>query len=77
MKKMQVPATDSPTPEFMRAVRDNLEIITGRRRNQIDVPDLQNLTFSSTPTQAQCQALNAYVNAWAQVFQQLMSRLDG
>lgn len=66
MRAPNIPDTNGqPTPELVRAVKDNLEILTGRRGNAIKVPELRILTFSATPTQAECEALMAYVNAWA------------
>lgn len=77
MKKTTVPDTDGkPTPEFVRAVKDHLEVMTGRRRNRITLPTLQLLTFSNPPTQAECNALLAYTNAWAVVIKALVGRLD-
>lgn len=78
MKKQQIPETNGQaTPAFVRAVKDNIEVVTGRRRNALSVPTIQTLTFSSSPTQAECEALNSYVNAWAAAFIALMDRLDG
>ena len=78
MKKQNVPETNGvATPAFVGSVKDNIEVITGRRRNKITLPTLQTLTFSATPTQAEYLALNAYVNAWAQVLQNIIARLDG
>jgi len=76
MKKKQVPAGHLATPAFVEAVRDNLEVLTGRRKNRITLPTVQDLSFSSPPTQAECQALNDYVNAWAAVIEALVGRLD-
>jgi len=77
MKKPNIPETGGrPTSEFVRAVKDNIEVITGRRRNRLDLPDIQTITFSAAPTQAECQALNAYVNEWAKSMVALMDRLD-
>jgi hypothetical protein len=77
MKKPNIPETNGkPIPEFVRAVKDNLEIITGRRRNRLDLPDIQTLTFSAAPTQAELQAFNNYVNEWGKAMVALMARLD-
>lgn len=77
MKKPNIPATNGQaTPVFVRSVKDNIEIITGRRGNRLVLPALQNLSSSVPPTQAECQALNAYVNAWAKSVMALISRLD-
>lgn len=78
MRKPNIPETNGqPIPEFVRAVKDNIEIITGRRGNRLDLPDIQTLPFSAAPTQAECQALNAYVNEWGKAIVALMQRLDG
>lgn len=84
MKKLNIPETNGqPTPEFVRAVKDNLEVIGGKRKNRITLPTLQAdntsppLTFSNPPTQAECKALRDYVNAWAGIVQSLVARLDG
>jgi hypothetical protein len=77
VKKKQVPAVDTATPEFVGAVRDNIEIITGRRRNKLSVPGIQTLPFSATPLQSECQAFNSYVNAWGNLMSAIAARLDG
>lgn len=77
MKKPSVPDTNGEaTAELVRAVRENVNVMAGRRNNKISVPSVQTLTFSSPPTQAECQALNAYVNAWAVAFKALVARFD-
>lgn len=77
MKKSQIPETNGQaTPDFVRAAKENIEVMTGRRKNKITVPTIQTLSFSSTPTQAECAALNSYVNAWAQALKSLIARLD-
>jgi hypothetical protein len=77
MKKLSVPETSGQsTPEYIRAVKDNLEVMAGRRKNKIDLPDIQTLTFSSPPTQAECQALNAYINEWTKSVRALTARFD-
>lgn len=77
MKKPSIPDTGGDaTSSFVRAVKDILEIVCGRRKNKLNLPDLQTLTFSSPPTQAECQALNAYVNEWGKAMIALTARLD-
>lgn len=77
MKKPNIPATNGQaTPEYVRAVKDVIEIVTGRRGNKLDLPDLQTLTVSNPPTQAEVQAMNAYVNEWGKVLIALEARLD-
>jgi hypothetical protein len=76
-KKLQIPQCTVATTEFVLAVRDILEIITGKRNNKIKLPTLQTLTFSSPPTQAELNAFFAYQQTWHQAIQALVSRLDG
>lgn len=77
MKKPNIPATNGQaTPGFVRSVKDSLEIVAGRRGNRLALPALQLLAASAPPTQAECQALNAYVNEWAKLLMALISRLD-
>ena len=75
MKKMSIPAGPA-TPQFALAVKDNLEVMAGRRGNKISLPTVQDLTFSSPPTQAECQALNTYVNEWAKTLKTFILRFD-
>ena len=75
-KKLQIPAGTTATPEFVRATRDNIDVITGRKGGKTELPALQNLTFSATPTQAQCQALNSYVNSLIEALQALVGRIE-
>lgn len=67
------PGVPSGTPDWLKTV---IEIILGRRGNKIAVPPLQNLTFSATPTQAECQALYSYLNTVRDSVDQLINRLD-
>ncbi len=77
MKKESVPETNGqPTPQFVRSVKDNIDVMAGRRKNKLSLPTVQTLTFSSPPTQAQCQALNSYVNSILLALQQLAARFD-
>lgn len=70
---MKKPAIPDGTPAWLRTT---LEIIMGRRKNAIAPPAAQALTFSSPPTQAECEALYAYVNDVRNVLERLLSRLD-
>jgi hypothetical protein len=70
---MKKPSIPDGTPLWLRAM---LEIITGRRKNNIPAPAPRTLTFSATPTQAECEALYAYVNDVRNVLEALLSRLD-
>ena len=69
-KKPGIPAG---TPAWLKIF---LEIIAGRRGNKIAVPLRQNLTFSATPTKAECEALYSYVNDMRASLDALVNRLD-
>jgi len=69
-KKPGIPAG---TPPWLKIF---LEIIAGRRGNKIAVPLRQNLTFSATPTKAECEALYSYVNDVRASLDTLVNRLD-
>jgi hypothetical protein len=71
IKKPGIPAG---TPEWLKTM---IEILTGRRGNQIEAPKFQRLTFSETPTQAECEALYSYTNAVRAAVEQVISRMDG
>ena len=71
IKKPGIPS-DAPAWE-----KTMLEIISGRRGNAITAPPLQTLTFSATPTQAECEALYSYVNDIRSAVESLLKRLDG
>lgn len=78
MKKSSIPATQGrATSEFVESVKENIEILTGRRGNKIILPEIQTLSFSATPTQAEYQALNQYINAWTAVMKALVTRIEG
>ncbi|ODT85354.1 MAG: hypothetical protein ABS69_00855 [Nitrosomonadales bacterium SCN 54-20] len=70
IKKPGIPAN---TPEWLRNM---LEILVGRRNNKITVPASQNLTFSTTPTKAECEALYSYVNEVRTSLESLINRFD-
>ena len=71
LKKPGIPAG---TPEWLKTT---MEILTGRRGNRIEMPKLQRLTFSETPTQSECEALYSYTNAVREALEQVISRMDG
>lgn len=71
--RIKKPGVPTGTPDWLKTL---LEIILGRRGNKIAVPAEQNLTFSSTPTQAECQALYSYVNQVRDSLDSLVNRLD-
>jgi hypothetical protein len=62
------------TPPWLKTM---LEILTGRRGNRITLPAFRTLTFSAPPTQAECEALYAYINSVRDSLEQLISRMDG
>lgn len=74
---MKKPALPEPTqPGFPAAVRMWLQIICGRRTNRIEPPPYPSLTFSSSPTKAECEALLAYTNRVNAAVHALIDRLD-
>ena len=67
------PGVPKGTPEWLKTT---LEIVLGRRGNAITVPSRQTLTFSATPTQAECEALYEYVNDIRSALADLLNRFD-
>jgi hypothetical protein len=67
------PGVPKGTPEWLKTT---LEIVLGRRGNAVTVPSLQTLTFSATPTQAECEALYEYVNDIRSALEDLINRFD-
>lgn len=70
---MRKPAIPDSTPPWLKTT---LEILTGRRRNKITIPPPRTLTFSASPTQAECEALYAYVNDVRNALQDIIQRFD-
>lgn len=70
IKKAGIP-NDAP-----KWLKTNMEIILGRRGNSIDLPELPELTFSATPTQAECQALFDNLKATYSAVKQFKDRFD-
>lgn len=70
LKKPGIPLGTEPW------LKTTLEIVLGRRGNRIDVPARQTLTFSATPTKAECEALYDYTNTVRDSLAQLINRLD-
>lgn len=70
MRKPSIPSGVAPW------LREILEVVIGRRQNKIDVPPARALTFSATPTKAECEALYAYVHDVRAALDALVSRLD-
>lgn len=69
----QKPGIPAGTEAWLKTM---LEILTGRRGNAIDVPDIPDLTFSATPTQAECQALFDHLKATNAALRQFKDRFD-
>ena len=76
MKKLPIPIESIPTPAWIAAVIDNIQVITGRRKNSIFVVPQPALTFSATPTKAECEALFAYTNQVRTALAAVVMRLD-
>lgn len=72
--RIKKPGIPSGTPEWLKTM---MEILTGRRGNRIEAPKFQQLTFSQTPTQAECEALYSYTNAVRAALEQIIARTDG
>lgn len=70
---LKKPGIPNDTPAWLKTT---IEIVLGRRGNRIEVPEQQTLTFSSTPTQAECEALLNYTNTVRSSLEQLINRLD-
>lgn len=67
------PGVPTGTPEWLKTT---IEIVLGRRGNKITPPAEQSLTFSATPTQAECEALYQYTNSVRTAISDLINRLD-
>lgn len=67
------PGIPTGTDDWLKTM---LEIMNGRRGNAIDPPKFQTLTFSATPTKAECEALYAYVNDVRRSVSSLIARFD-
>ena len=71
--KIKKPGIPTDTAPWLKTF---LEIIVGRRGNKIEIPKFQELTFSATPTQAECEALHAYTNEVREAVNKIITRLD-
>lgn len=71
--RIKKPGIPAGTPDWLRNL---LEILIGRRGNRIQIPEFQTLTFSATPTKAECEALYAYVNEVRTAVNDIITRLD-
>jgi hypothetical protein len=70
IQKPGIPAGTDPW------LKTTLEILMGRRGNAIDVPEMPDITFSSTPTQDECQALYDANKTTRDLLRQLKDRFD-
>ncbi|SOD42350.1 hypothetical protein [Nitrosovibrio sp. Nv4] len=70
IKKPGIPVGTAPWLKTL------LEILTGRRGNKITVPKFEELTFSTIPTKAECEALYSYVNSVRSSLESLINRFD-
>lgn len=70
---IQKPGIPSDTDPWLKTT---FEILMGRRGNKIDVPEIPEITFSATPTQAQCEQLYASLKATRDALNQLKGRFD-
>jgi len=57
-------------------LRNTLEILMGRRGNAIDVPEIPEMTFSATPTKAECEMLYISLKRTRDSLNQLKNRFD-
>ena len=71
--RVKKPGIPAGTPEWLKTL---LEIVIGRRGNAIEVPGFQTLTFSATPTKAECEALYSYTNDIRISVENILARLD-
>lgn len=71
--RIKKPGIPAGTPDWLKTT---LEIVLGRRGNRVTPPPAQTLTFSSTPTKAECEALYAHVNNVHSALTDLINRFD-
>lgn len=67
------PGIPSGTPDWLKTM---LETLIGRRGNAITPPQAQTLTFSATPTKAECEALYSHVTDIHTALTDLLKRFD-
>jgi hypothetical protein len=67
------PGVPGGTPDWLKTM---IETMTGRRGNAITPPAEQTLTFSATPTKAECEALYSYVSDIRSTLAALLTRFD-
>ena len=70
---LRKPGIPLGTPAWLKTT---IEILTGRRGNRVEVPKFQALSFSATPTRAECEALYRYVSSMRHSLEQIIKRLD-
>lgn len=71
--KIKKPGIPNDAPQWLKTT---LETLMGRRNNKIEIPKAQSLTFSSTPTKAECEALFSHVSEVRSALEQLINRQD-
>ena len=76
IKKPAIPESWPPSPMLLQSMKDSLETVMGRRKNRLSLPAARNLTFSASPTQAQCEALRDYVNEIRTFLSELMENIQ-
>jgi hypothetical protein len=70
---LRKPGIPLGTPMWLKTT---IEILTGRRGNRVEAPKFQALSFSETPTKAECEALYRYINSTRHSLEQIIKRLD-
>ena len=73
IRVLRKPGIPPGTPIWLKTT---IEILTGRRGNRIEVPKFQALSFSATPTKAECEALYRYINSMRHSLEQIIKKLD-
>lgn len=71
--RVKKPGVPKGTPEWLKTT---VETMLGRRGNAIPIPSAQDLTFSSTPTKEECEALHSHVNDIRTALESLINRFD-
>lgn len=71
-----IPPEFRPMARFFEAVKENIDIITGRRSNKIAIVNVKKLVAAAAPTKAEYDALAVYVSEVATAVNALIARLD-
>jgi len=66
-----------PDRSLISGIVARLEILFGERDNRILMPTLSALSFSSPPTQAECQAMEAKLNEVVKLVAAIVERTNG